>query len=236
METIILSGAELDFHPILWERIFKFRHRVFVENLGWKAIHKADGLEIDAFDTDGTVHFVILNSDTRIAAYSRLNPTTGPHLLANAYPEMLQGKTSLPQSDEIWEWSRATVTPRKAAADQTEDQISGSGFAICPAGKLLYVAIIEWCLSRGIQGLSLQCDPALSRIIGTFGRSVEFLAESSLTTEKQVVVPLLWHLDENTPRRMRQAFGLPLPSVPYSWSVTMPLAIDDESPQIKARL
>lgn len=46
-----LSGKPTDLRPNLMNRVARYRHKVFVEKLGWE-LHCNNGLEYDQFDRD----------------------------------------------------------------------------------------------------------------------------------------------------------------------------------------
>ncbi|MGO7163528.1 hypothetical protein ACCS78_30340 [Rhizobium johnstonii] len=74
-------------HGQAMEKIWRFRHEQFVERLGWEALRRNDGLEIDQFDHDRALH-------------TRLLPTTEPHLSSDVYPQIMKGQ-AWPRSPEI---------------------------------------------------------------------------------------------------------------------------------------
>ena len=45
----ITSGCSAELRPPLMTRMARYRHRVFVEKLGWQ-LHCRDALELDQFD------------------------------------------------------------------------------------------------------------------------------------------------------------------------------------------
>ncbi|KAJ2891878.1 GNAT family N-acetyltransferase [Zalerion maritima] len=241
----ILTGAELCTQPALERLAFQFRYRVFVEKLGWQALRREDRLETDAFDTDEAVHFIISipkpqattiatttttppssNSDddlqTRIevVAYSRLLPTTRPHLLSTVYPHLLNDPSitsTPPTGNHIWEWTRTTAIPQPTTKKNMADDVSGFGFAVNPVGRLLLLAVVEWAVSpvahgrpeRGaLKALAVQCPPTLALALEPLGGRAEVLADPSVTEEKEEVVPMLVHVNERSPPTMRSVFGM----------------------------
>ena len=98
----IIAGNDAGDQEIL-KKCFKFRHKIFVEEKKWEDLRRSDGLEIDQFDTNDAIHIVFLDNDN-VVAYSRLLPTTKPHLLSNVYPEMVDGKINYRRKD-IYEWT-----------------------------------------------------------------------------------------------------------------------------------
>lgn len=91
--------------PGLMEQIWSFRHRKFVEEMGWEELRHSDQRERDSYDTADTYH-VVLVADKRVVAYSRLLPTTLPHL-TKRFCEEVAVKT--PSGPSVFEWSRCAT-------------------------------------------------------------------------------------------------------------------------------
>lgn len=91
-----------------YQQVASYRHKVFVENLGWD-LHSPDGYEQDQFDRPDTVYVAARNDEEEICGCARLLPTTHPYLLSEVFPQLLNGMAP-PNSPDIWELSRfATV-------------------------------------------------------------------------------------------------------------------------------
>jgi acyl-homoserine lactone synthase len=127
------------------EDAYKLRHEIFVEEYGWKALRKADKREIDQFDSLETTHVLAID-DSGLVGYSRLLPTTGPHLLADVYPEL--SKKAIPRGRHIYEWSRWGVKPSRRG-----------GTAIGNVGSQMLLGICEFAVEQGITDLTLQSHP-----------------------------------------------------------------------------
>lgn len=86
-----------------YQRVASYRHKVFVENLGWD-LHSPNGLEQDQFDRPDTIYVAARDDDGDICGCARLLPTTHPYLLAEVFPQLLNGAP--PCSPDVWELSR----------------------------------------------------------------------------------------------------------------------------------
>lgn len=135
----------------MMERVWRFRHEHFVERFGWEEIRKSDGREIDQFDTPEAIHLV-LSLNNSIAAYSRLLPTTQPHLLSDVYPELLDGRP-YETGPKIYEWTRCVSERHAAGPDGT------------PAANLLLTGVLEFCLMAGIEALIVETHPKLVNLL-----------------------------------------------------------------------
>jgi acyl-homoserine lactone synthase len=110
MAIIITSENEKAYAREL-DMAFRFRHEFFVEGLGWEALRRPDGREIDEFDTEDTVHIVEIVDD-KVLYYSRLLPSMKPHPLSHRFRELLGGREE-PVGPDIWEGSRASLVARR---------------------------------------------------------------------------------------------------------------------------
>ena len=99
--------------------MFRQRHEVFYERLGWEVPSK-NGLERDEFDDDHTVYIIARNLETRnVDASWRIRPTTVPYMLQKTFPQLL-GAAPAPVSPKIWEVSRFAVCNTPYASGITQ--------------------------------------------------------------------------------------------------------------------
>jgi acyl-homoserine lactone synthase len=143
MDLRIIQGAEAHRHADLLDGAFRLRHEIFIVERNWRSLRSVAGREVDDFDHDDARHFVIVESG-RVAVYSRLLPTTGPHLLADIYPHLVVGEP--PRGPSIWEWTRMCVAP------WFRDR-RPSGF------HHMARFVIAHALAEGIEQLSIQAHP-----------------------------------------------------------------------------
>jgi acyl homoserine lactone synthase len=91
-------------NPALEHDLAMYRHKVFVDRLKWDL--PTDGyVERDQFDRPDTVYVITRDAQQRINGCARLLPTTQPYLLAEVFPELLNGMPT-PCSEDVWELSR----------------------------------------------------------------------------------------------------------------------------------
>ncbi|WP_077000742.1 acyl-homoserine-lactone synthase [Variovorax sp. KK3] len=81
----------------------QYRHKVFVETLGWDVPTRA-GLELDQFDRPDTI-YVLARNHGKLVGVARLLPTLRPYLLDEVFPHLM-GDARPPKSAEVWELSR----------------------------------------------------------------------------------------------------------------------------------
>ncbi len=142
----LVTAENFGTYASVMEQAFRLRHEVFVEEMGWEALRRRDGLEIDQFDSGQAVHMVYLEG-SRVLGYQRMLPTTAPHLLSDVMPELCEGPR--PQGEHIWEWTRYCVPKEHRER----------GRKLSPVANALLSGVVEWGLDRGIDTVIIQMDP-----------------------------------------------------------------------------
>ncbi|MGR9051746.1 MAG: acyl-homoserine-lactone synthase [Gammaproteobacteria bacterium] len=108
----VVSGRQSELPDGLYEQVANYRHKVFVEQLGWE-LDTSGNTEQDQFDRADTVYVVSRDDGKNVSGCARLLPTTQPYLLGDVFPQLLDGM-SPPSTVDVWELSRF------AAVDFTE--------------------------------------------------------------------------------------------------------------------
>jgi acyl-homoserine lactone synthase len=215
MKLLVLTGTQLALDVPLQTAVFRRRHQVFVEKLGWEAIRRPDGLEVDEFDTPEAVHVIVVDSNTsddpKILSYTRLLPTTAPHLLSSVYPELMGDRQQdIPVGEDIWEWTRTlpVPVPLKKGEKRQPGESDLLPFRVTPAYKIMIIGAFEWAVANNIRVLTAQGHPMIVDMYVSIGMGIKTLAEPSYTTEKQLVVPMAHEITENTPVILRRLFEM----------------------------
>lgn len=189
----ILTAQNSGDYSELMEGVWRFRHRQFVERLGWTELDSEDGREKDRFDTDDTVHLVLARG-LEIVGYSRLLRTSRPHLLSDVYPEIMDGR-DWPRADDIYEWTRCIC------ADGAE------AFGGVQASHLLITGVLEFCLTSGIRGMIVETHPRLVNWMRETGYEVETL-NAPQTFNSVPVVPVHIRATPAALARHHHMFGI----------------------------
>ena len=100
----VVTGARETLRPDLYTKVAHYRHVIFVERLGWQ-LQTKNGAELDQFDRPDTVYVIAQNDDDQVIGCARLLPTIRPYLLAEIFPQLLNGLEA-PRSPDVWELSR----------------------------------------------------------------------------------------------------------------------------------
>jgi acyl-homoserine lactone synthase len=132
----VITGENQHLYRDKIEEYFRLRHEVFVEERGWRDLHRSDGRDVDAYDNENAVYLLAVDQD-RIVGGQRLYPTLLPHMLSEVFGHMTQRR--LPRAHTIFEWTRYFVIKERRM-----------GRTDCR----LLVGIQQFCLEEGITELT----------------------------------------------------------------------------------
>ncbi len=144
----IVYGKDIERHHELMSDVFRFRHRIFVEEKGWSDLANPLGEESDQFDDEHTVHQILLHDD-EIIGYQRLIPTIRPHLLTSVLSHLCADPT--PCGPSVYEWTRFCLEP---ARRETFPRRNG-------AFLLLAQGVVEWGLANRVRTATVVIDARL---------------------------------------------------------------------------
>jgi acyl homoserine lactone synthase len=154
MQVIEISRAAYGANFTLLMGMHRLRRKVFKDRLDWSVSTTGD-LEIDQYDTVDASYLVIVDNGDVLGCV-RLLPTTGPNMLADTFPELLDGTTA-PRSDKIAESSRFCVDTE--LSDPTNDG------GLRRATLMLLAAMREWGEARGLASIATVTDLRMERIL-----------------------------------------------------------------------
>jgi len=194
----ILIGTSTQLQANVESDLAAYRHKVFVDHLGWELPVAQSGLERDQFDRPDTLYVVAKDPDGRICGCARLLSTEQAYLLGSVFPELM-GNQPAPCSPEIWELSRYTT-------QVVDGEIISRLQARERFGSLLK-AVVEAAIERGAKRLITFSFTGVERLARSFGIHVHRVGAPQLVDGKPVLA--FWvELDEQTFR----ALGLPITS------------------------
>jgi N-acyl-L-homoserine lactone synthetase len=154
------TGTSRDLPEEVFVGLAQYRHKVFVETLGWDLATQA-GLELDQFDRPDTL-YVAAREEGRYVGVARLLPTVQPYLLGEAFRQLM-GDAPLPSSDDVWELSRF------AAIDFRSNALSGQFSS--PTAVGLLKAAQSCALRRGASRLITASPLGIERLLRKAGFS-----------------------------------------------------------------
>ncbi|MGY4183128.1 N-acyl-L-homoserine lactone synthetase [Bradyrhizobium sp. USDA 4518] len=137
----------------------RLRYRVFKQRLDWNVQVSGD-MEVDEFDVLKPVHLLHRSTDGSIQGCVRLLPSTGPTMLREIFPILLDGQRA-PRSAQVWESSRF-------ALDLPSDAPKAGG-GLAAATYELFAGMIEFGLATGLLEIVTVTDARMDRILRRAG-------------------------------------------------------------------
>lgn len=155
----VVSAGELKARPDLLEALHRLRYRVFHERLGWR-VAVEDELERDGFDEQNPLYLLAYGDDDQLVGTWRMLPTTGPYMLRDVFPLLLDGNDA-PRDPAIWEGSRFAVECRSHRKHGlgTPGRITGEIFA----------AVVEFGLALQLSEVVTVYDGRIARLLPRIG-------------------------------------------------------------------
>jgi acyl homoserine lactone synthase len=162
----LIEGSYASFFPKDMDAVFRSRAETFSGRLGWEVMVK-DGLERDRFDDANPLYLVSVDPDTEEYWGSlRLLPTTGPNMLRDVFPELLDGDYI--ESATIWECSRICAT---AVRGQPERNGGGVNYVL----NELILGIGEVAVTAGLTQIAAVFDARMLRVLRTARCNLEII-------------------------------------------------------------
>lgn len=198
---MVIPGSDISRHAALMDRVFRFRHSIFVEEKGWIELRQPDGLERDRFDDIHAIHQICLRGDD-IVGYQRLLPTTRPHLLSDVLTDLCHRRP--PRGPRVFEWTRFCVAPGSREMRPRAD------------GPFLELAqgVVEWGMAHRVDTVTVAIDWRLMVIamqLRFFVRPLGFPKRIG----RDEVVALRMSFNRETLATIRQARGCDDPVLPH---------------------
>ena len=138
----------------------RLRSRVFKGRLNWD-VTSDNGREWDHFDSLDPIYIVANDEDGRVAGTWRMLPTTGPYMLRDVFPQLMDGLPP-PASPRIWEGSRFAV-------DCDYDGSKAGLAALSRTTAEIFCAVVELSMALGAEELVTVYDARIARLLPRLG-------------------------------------------------------------------
>ena len=195
MNVIALSQRQFGMNLDLLAGMFRLRRRVFKERLDWTVSVSGD-LELDVYDALNPTYLVMVSGNREVIGCVRLLPTTGPTMLADTFPQLLNGQASA-RSNRILESSRFCVDTSLAA------ETAGNGLS--RATFILFAAMIESLGLMDADSIVTDTDTRMERILRRAGWPLERVAPPQRIGETMALAGFLHGSSEALASMYRQA-------------------------------
>ena len=156
-----ITGTADVLPPGMLFELAHYRHRVFVQGLGWK-LPAGQRIELDEFDRRDTKYVIALNSQRKIIGTARLLSTELPYLLKEVFPGLLGG-ARFPHSPQMWELSRFAALDFDSAKPDLRRSLAS------PLALQVLEAAMGLAASCGATQLISVSPPAVERILRAAG-------------------------------------------------------------------
>lgn len=124
-----------DRYPYLVDRLFRFRHDIFVKERGWHDFDRAGIYETDQYDNEDAVHFVAVDEVENVIGCCRLTPSLAPNLTHDRFTFLVEG--AVPRRSDLFDLTRFAVA-RGSRGTQTYPE--------------LLAGVQEYCIEQGVIG------------------------------------------------------------------------------------
>jgi len=160
MEVVVGTPSTLAQDTI--HRMAVYRHRIFVEMLGWQLPSGQSGIELDQFDCLDTMYMIARQGDD-VVGVARLLPTHRPYLLKEVFPHLMGG-LPLPNSPDVWELSRFTAIDLSGKPPEgCTRQVSS------PIAVGLLTMVLQVAAAHGVQRLITVSPLGIERLLRRSG-------------------------------------------------------------------
>jgi len=180
MMQLISPKHYAEFSSVIAE-MHRLRFRVFKERLDWQ-VHVENGMERDRFDALTPVYLLHKGNDNRIQGCVRLLPSTGPTMLRDVFPMLLDGNRC-PSDPCIWESSRFALEP-SPGLPRSESGLAKATFE-------LFAGMIEFGLSCSLTGIMTVTDVRMERILRRANWPLERLGTPKMIGTTEAVAGIL---------------------------------------------
>jgi acyl homoserine lactone synthase len=162
----LIEGSYASFFPKEINAMFRNRAETFSDRLGWDVVVQ-DGYERDVFDDANPLYLVSVDPDTEEYWGSlRLLPTTGPNMLRDVFPQLLDGDCI--ESATIWESSRICAA---ALAGQPQRNRSRVNYVLSE----LILGIGEVAVAAGLTQIVSVFDARIFRVLKAAGCNLQVI-------------------------------------------------------------
>ena len=202
MEVHIVRAPENGVSNPLLEENFRLRHKIFVDLQGWDALRRADGRDVDAFDTEDATHILVTDKGELVGG-SRVTPLNRPNLLQTVFNGLVHG--DLPADPSLGaDWTRFYVRP-----DRRE------GRRRAPESAALFCAMMEYALNEGSTFITFVSSLSMVEHGTAVGWKITPLGPASMVEGKATVAAWI-AVSEEALYNVRRATGVSRALIPAS--------------------
>lgn len=145
--TVLIRPGEHTRHADLIEESYRLRHKIFVEERGWRDLERADGREVDKYDNTHATYILAIDGG-RVVGGQRFYPTTRPHMISEVFAHLVT-VGHVPSSPSVMEWTRYFVVKERRMGRTDAHLLAAMQRFMLDEGMRAATAIAEmWWLPR----------------------------------------------------------------------------------------
>lgn len=122
-------------YPYLLDRLFRFRHGIFVKERGWTEFDRAGLYETDVYDTDEAAYLIAVDDHEEVVGCCRLTPSLSPSLTSDHFSFLIEG--AVPKRPDVLDLTRFAVAKGNRSSRTYPELLAG---------------VQEYCLEQGAIG------------------------------------------------------------------------------------
>lgn len=181
--------------------MYRLRCRVFKERLDWE-VDVRDGEERDRFDRLQPTYVLAYDRPGELLGTMRLLPSTGPYMLRDVFPDLLEGRP-VPSKPGTWESSRFAVDCdlKGSKGLSALNQVTGE----------MFCGVIEHCLANGIDRMLMVYDVRVARLLGRLGGQLSkypIWRSQRHHVGKTIAYASQWHVNRYVLETIRSRCGI----------------------------
>ncbi|TDY16701.1 acyl homoserine lactone synthase [Paraburkholderia sp. BL6665CI2N2] len=193
--VVVHRGSELS--TDCRRKLGRYRHDVFIKELGWSLPDKCEDAEWDRYDTDTTTHVVLQDQKGDVHGCTRLIPTRGgAYMLSELFSHLMPDDIPLPDSNQVWELSRLAISV--ARVPSVDD---GQNYLQRTLLTALLAKAANHALLHGVQRLIGLTYVGVERLLRRLGVHIH-RAGPAVEVDGRMVVAGWIELDEQTMRAL----------------------------------
>lgn len=156
---LTITEDNRDVYGDLLDDMHRMRYRV-IERWGWQVPGIEPGYDKDGFDTHRTVYFLDLDdAGEKVVGTCRFNPTTGPHLLSEVFPDMCE-LAGVPRAPHIWEATRYLIDTQTVPDWQSRRSRTRLALALCEYAHANAITEMSWLTTQALYKNMVQLWPS----------------------------------------------------------------------------
>jgi acyl-homoserine lactone synthase len=186
----VIDSSNARAYAALRDGQFRLRHEIFVGERGWSGFDVDGTHEKDQYDNDNAIYLIAASDTGAVAGGFRLYPTTLPHMLAEQFPQLMDG--ALIQRRDVLELTRFAMRKSQRRSRHYFE---------------LLVAIQEFGLMQGLAGFTSVINPLRIPILQGFGLDIEPLGLPTMI-DGEATIAVFFHVSESCLARVRAAVAV----------------------------